>query len=44
MYSDAAVVMGTLELKGAGARWGAQHTWVPDRARTPARRCASPAS
>ena len=29
-YKDAAVVMGTLELKGTGARWGAQHTWMAD--------------
>jgi ketosteroid isomerase-like protein len=30
IYGDAAIVMGTFELKGAGARWGAQHTWVAD--------------
>jgi hypothetical protein len=30
IYSDAAAVMGTFELKAAGARWGAQHTWVAD--------------
>jgi hypothetical protein len=30
IYNDAAVVMGTFELKGAGARWGEQHTWVAD--------------
>ena len=30
IYKDAAVVMGRLELKGAGARWGAHHTWVAD--------------
>lgn len=30
IYNDAAVVMGTFELKGAGARWGDQHTWVAD--------------
>jgi len=30
MYGDAAVVMGTFELKGVGARWGEQHTWVAD--------------
>jgi len=30
VYGDAAIVMGTLELKGAGAGWGEQHTWVAD--------------
>ena len=30
VYDDAAVVMGTLDLKGVGARWGAGHTWVAD--------------
>jgi len=30
IYGDAAIVMGMFELKGAGARWGAQHTWVAD--------------
>jgi len=30
IYDDAAIVMGTAELKGTGARWGEQHTWVAD--------------
>jgi ketosteroid isomerase-like protein len=30
MYGDAAVVIGSLELKGSGARPTPQHTWVAD--------------
>jgi uncharacterized protein (TIGR02246 family) len=30
MYGDAAIVIGRLELKGAGARPTPQHTWVAD--------------
>jgi hypothetical protein len=30
IYGDAAVVIGAFELRGTGARWGAQHTWVAD--------------
>jgi ketosteroid isomerase-like protein len=30
MYGDAAVVIGSLELKGSGARPTPQHTWVVD--------------
>jgi imidazolonepropionase-like amidohydrolase/ketosteroid isomerase-like protein len=29
-YGDCAVVTGELHAKGTGARFGAQHTWVPD--------------
>jgi homoserine O-acetyltransferase len=30
IYGDAALVMGMLELKGVGARWGEKYTWVAD--------------
>ena len=35
IYGDAAVVMGILDLKGRGARWGEEGTWVSDPAARP---------